>query len=108
MWSSGPDGHYTYRYARTFTVSTQNGTSYLSGYSETPGALIAIELNRGGGLVGTFTGNSASDGYFGANLTGGAAVEIKPGDTLQVQTSDGESGLAACPRADCGHRFGQQ
>ena len=91
VWNSGPDGHYTYRYAHAFTVSAQKGDSYISGYSETPNAVVTVSLQRGGSPVASYGGNSDSGGYFSANLSSGTPVEIKQGDTLKVQTDDGDS-----------------
>lgn len=89
VWLAGPDGHYTSRYAHAFTVNAQKGSNYVNGYSETPGVPVTVTLQRSGSPVAVYTGTSQASGYYYTFLGGGAT--ITQGDTLLVQTGDGDS-----------------
>lgn len=91
VWNSGPDGHYTYRYARAFTVNAQKGDDYVYGYTETPYAPVTVTLRRSGSPIAVYPTTSDRDGYYSAGLSDGGPVTITQGDTVFVQTGDGDS-----------------
>jgi hypothetical protein len=97
-YKSGPDEHYTVpRYAHAFTVNGVKDTNYqgwVSGYSETPYALITLTLKSGVTTKASYTGTTSSNGYYGGYLLNAA---IAQGDTLQVQTSDNDSATVTIP-----------
>jgi len=96
-WSTGPDGHYTSRYASAFTVNAQKGDDYVWGYSETPNTPVTITLKAGATTKAVNTTTSFSDGYFYAFLSSGTPVTIIQGDTLQLQTGDGDIASLSIP-----------
>jgi len=98
VWSTGPDGHYTHRYAFAFTVNAQKGDDYVYGYSETPYTPVTVTLQRGGSPIAVYTITSFNDGYYYGYLSGGTPVTITQGDTLQVQTGDGNSASLSIPQ----------
>ena len=91
VWNTGPDGHYTYRYPSAFTVNAEKGDDYVNGYSETPDVPVTVTLQRGGSPIAVYTTTSQSSGYYYAHLSGGTPVTITQGDTVQVQTDDGDN-----------------
>ncbi len=91
VWSAGADDHYTVRRPRPFTVNAQKHDDYVRGYSETPYAPITITLQRGGSPMTVYTTTSSRSAYYYAYLAGGTPVTITQGDTLEVQTGDGDS-----------------
>ena len=107
VWSSGPDGHYTYRNAYAFTVNVEKGGNDVDGYTETPSTPVTVTLQRGGSPIAVYTTTSSSRGYFRGTLSGGTPVTITQGDTVQVQTGDGDSVSLPVPEltanADAAH-----
>jgi hypothetical protein len=91
VFSTGPDGHYTARYASTFSVNAQKGDDYVWGYSETPSTPVTVTLRAGATTKAVYTTTSFGYGYFYAYLSSGTLVTITQGDTLQVQTGDGDN-----------------
>ncbi len=90
VWSTGPDGHYTYRNPSAFSVNAQEQNDYVWGYSETPKVPVTLTLQQDGSPV-VYTTTSQSDGYFYGFLSSGTLVTITQGNTLTVQTGDGDS-----------------
>jgi hypothetical protein len=91
VYNTGPDGHYTSRYAYAFTVNAQKESNYVYGYSETPYTPVTVTLQRGSSPIAVYTTTSSSGGYYYAYLNGGTPVTITQGDILQVRTGDGVS-----------------
>ena len=79
VWSTGPDGHYTWREPYAFGVNAQKGSNYLWGESETPYTPVTVTLKTGAttkvcihndliqlrGLLRLFDQRSAGDDYPG-------------------------------------------
>ena len=108
VWSTGPDGHYTYRSPLAFTFAAEKGGDDFWGYSGTPGTPVTLTLKRGASTVAITTTTSDSyQGYYYAWLSSGTPVTITQGDTLQVQTGDGDSVSLLIPmltvNADAAH-----
>jgi len=108
VWSTGPDGHYTYRSSHTFAVNAVKESNSVQGYSETPDTAITITLKRGASTVSTCTTTSDSSGFYdGGFLSDSTPVDIVQGDTVQVQTGDGDSVSLSIPaltvNADAAH-----
>lgn len=97
VWSSGPDGHYTYLYPNAFAVSVLKEDDEVWGYSETPRARVTITLKNSVTTKAIYTGTTYGDGYFNARLSNGVPVIIAEGDTLQVQTGDGDDATLTIP-----------
>ena len=92
VWSTGPDNHYTYRHIYAFTINAEKGDDYVDGYSETPNVPVTVTLQRGGSPIAVYTTTSDSDdGYYYGELSNGTSVTITQGDTVTVQTGDGDS-----------------
>jgi len=91
VWNTGPDGHYTSRYAFAFTVNAKKEGDYVYGYSETPYTPVTVTLQRGGSPIAVYTTTSYSSGYYYAYLSSGTPVTITQGDVVQVRTGDGVS-----------------
>ncbi len=92
IWSTGPDGHVTHlphRYA--FAVNVQKGSDWVYGFTETPNAVVTATLKRGGSAIAVVTGTAWSNGWFWMPLTGTVPVTVTSGDTLEVETGDGDS-----------------
>ena len=98
VWSSGPDGHYTYREAHAFTVNVKKGGDFINGYTATPFSSVTITFQREGSPVAVYTTTSSGDGYFSGSLSGGTPITITQGDTVQVQTDDGDSATVFVPK----------
>jgi len=88
VWNRGSDGHYTSRYACAFTVNVQKEGDKVYGYAETPFVPVTVTLRRSGSPVAVYTTTSSS-GY-SAWLSSSGPVTITEGDTVQVQTGDGD------------------
>ena len=97
VWSSGPDGHYTYRRAYAFTVNVAKGDDVINGYTETPSTPVTVTLQRGGSSIAVGTTTSSNVGHYVIYLDGGTPVTITQGDTVQVQTGDGDSTAVSVP-----------
>jgi hypothetical protein len=97
VWNTGPDGHYTYRYSSAFSINAQKGSDEIWGYSETPDAQVTITLRSGVTTKAIYTTTSENDGYYDAWLSNSVPVTITQGDTLQVQTGDGDSASLTIP-----------
>jgi hypothetical protein len=97
VWSSGPDGHYTYLYPHAFTVGAVKGQDEVWGHSETPNTLVTVTLKSGVTTKAIYTDTTYGDGYFDAQLSNGVPVTIAQGDTLQVQTGDGDDVTLTIP-----------
>lgn len=88
MWLRGSDGHYTARQSLyAFTVNA--GGNRVDGYTETPYATVTATLQRSGSPVAVVTTTSGSSGWYRVYLDSGTTITT--GDTIQVQTSDGDS-----------------
>ncbi|MBN1812899.1 MAG: PPC domain-containing protein, partial [Anaerolineae bacterium] len=98
VWNTGPDGHYTHRYPFAFTVNAQKDADDVWGYSETPDTQVTITLKSGVTTKAIYTTTADSDGYYDAWLSAGTPVTITQGDTLQVQTGDGDSTSLPIPQ----------
>jgi hypothetical protein len=91
IWSLGSDGHYTQHSAYAFSANVDQGTSWIWGYSKSPKENVSVTLLRNGATVATHNATSFDSGYFYANLNIGTPVIITQGDTVQIQTSSGDS-----------------
>jgi len=87
VWNTGPDGHYTSRYAYAFAVNLVKEDDHVWGYAETPSTPVTVTLERGGNPIAVYTATSGSEGYYEGRL----GSDIAQGDTVQVQTGDGDS-----------------
>jgi hypothetical protein len=84
VWNAGPDGHYTMRRPRTFSVEVEKGDHYVSGYTAQPNTPMTITLLRGGSPVATGTTTSSYSGYYWVGLYATQTVTIAQGDTVRV------------------------
>ncbi len=92
LWNTGPDGHTTFRTSFAFTVNAQKESDYVWGYTELPATSVDVVLRRGEVTVANASTTSEADGYFAVYL-----IDILQGDTLQVQTGDGDSASLSIP-----------
>ncbi|MBN1315956.1 MAG: hypothetical protein JXA42_10825 [Anaerolineales bacterium] len=97
VWSTGPDGHYSNRYTFAFTVNAQKDNNDVWGYTETPETSVTVTLKSGVTTKATFNVTSDYDGWFGYWFDGGDPVAIAQGDSLLVQTGDGDSATVPIP-----------
>jgi hypothetical protein len=98
VWSTGPNGHYTHRDARAFSINAQKDSNDIWGYSETPHTPITITLQSGGSSQVTRTTTSDALGYYEAYLwDDGIPITITQGDVVQVETGAGRSADLAIP-----------
>lgn len=87
VWSSGPDGHYTYRRPYAFAVNAQKEDHWVWGYSETPNSIVTVTLQRNSSPVVVVTTTSYSYNHYEVDL----GDTIAEGDVVQVETGDGDS-----------------
>jgi hypothetical protein len=97
VWNTGPDDHYTYRYPRAFTVQTEIGEDDVWGYTEISNTPFTVTLERNSNVVVTYTGDSEDNGWYDVWLDQTTPVTITQGDTVTVQTWDGDSASVPIP-----------
>jgi hypothetical protein len=90
VWNIGPDGHSTKRSVHAFSVNMNKADNYVWGYSRQPNSEILITLWRSGEPLAAHRATSSNTGYYYAYLNSGTTDTIMQGDTLQVQTEDGD------------------
>jgi hypothetical protein len=97
VWNTGPDGHYTLRRPRTFSIEVQKGGRYVNGYVALPSTPVTITLLRGSSPVATGTTTSSYSGFYGTYLYASEPVTISQGDTVRVVTGGGGSADVLIP-----------
>ena len=88
VWQEGPDGHYTSRDVRAFTVELSETDKSVWGATKSPGVAVEVTLLRQGRILDRQETTSLNFGGFWVHFD---HVEIKPGDILHVRTGDGDS-----------------
>ncbi len=80
VFNTGPDGHYTYRFAPAFTVSVYLKDAQVWGYSTWPDSPVTVNIWNGGTLEDTNLVLSDYEGYFDAYFGG----QLLPGRRVEV------------------------
>jgi len=100
VWNTGPDGHYTMRRPRTFSIAVEKGDHYVYGYTAQPSTPMTITLMRGGSPVATGTTTSSYSGYYGTYLYDSQPVTISQADTVRVVAGGDDSADVPIPALD--------